>query len=144
MVEKGRILALDYGAKRIGLAMSDPFAVIASGCGTITNDEKSVAEIGEIIENNSVVAVIIGMPYSLSGEESRTANEVRRFMDILQKSIDIPIIAVDERFTSVLAANTIRQMGIGKKKRERNKGKIDELAAVHLLQGYLQSPSTGF
>lgn len=129
--------------KRIGLALSDPFAIIASGLGVIQNDDTMWDSILDIVATRGVRKIIVGMPLTLSGTEGKSAEEVRKFISRLAERTGIPVIAIDERFTSVLAADTIRQMGIGKKKREQNKGMIDELSAVHLLQGYLQSRSAG-
>jgi putative pre-16S rRNA nuclease len=142
LAKEQRILAIDFGTRRIGLAISDPLAIIASGIGSFENDKEFIPNLLEIIESKGVVKIIVGMPLTLRGEEGKSAKDVRAFIEKLNTQTSVVIETLDERFTSVLAADTIRQMGVGKKKRERNKGKVDELSAVHLLQGYLQSQSS--
>lgn len=144
MAESGRILAIDYGEKRIGLAISDPFAIISSGVGTFVNDEQFWKTLTDLVREQVVIRIIVGLPLTMSGQEGDSVAMVRKFVDKLKTKTDVPVELVDERLTSVMATNTIRELGVGKKKREKNKGKIDELAAVHLLQGYLQSSSRGF
>lgn len=142
LADEQRILAIDYGSKRIGLAISDPLTIFATGLGSVPNDSGFIQKLLEIIQSHGVVTIVVGMPLTLRGEEGKSAEDVWKFIEKLKGRTAVPIETLDERFTSVLAADTIRQMGVGKKKRERNKGKIDELSAVHLLQGYLQSRSS--
>ena len=141
MLSSGRILAIDYGERRIGLALSDELGMIASGAGTIPGDEKAVSQIAELATERGVVHIIVGMPLTLKGEVGDTARMVQRFVEKLSAAIDIPVDTLDERFTSSMAEQAIRDMGVGRKKR-RDKGKIDEIAAVILLQGYLDGKTT--
>lgn len=134
----GRILAIDYGSSRIGLAMSDPLNIIAQGLKTIPNDSKTLNEIHTLVKTHNVSHIIIGNPLHLSGRESLKSSEVESFVQKLKKIISVEIVMVDERFTSVMAQQSIRAMG-AKKKQRQNKGKIDEVAAAILLQGYLDS-----
>lgn len=138
MFAEQRILGIDYGSRRIGLALSDPMGVIASGIGTIDNGADLVARIGRIVTEHSVVRVVIGMPLTLRGEAGDAATMVSKFVEQLRTTLDVEIITLDERFTSSIAERTIREMGVTKKKR-RDKSKIDEIAAVVLLQDYLSS-----
>lgn len=134
-----RILAIDYGSVRIGLALSDPLKIIAQGLKTILNDGKTLDQIIQIIDENNVSKIIVGKPLHLSGNESAKSAEVDEFVKKLKEKISFEIIMVDERFTSVMAQKAIASMG-AKKKQRQNKAKIDEVAAAILLQGYLDSP----
>jgi len=134
----GRILAIDFGERRIGLALSDELGMIASGAGTIPNDDRSIPHIVGLVTERGVIRVIVGLPLTLKGEQGDSARLVHGFVEALEKSIGVPVQLVDERFTSSMATQAIRDMGVGRKKR-RDKGKVDEIAAVILLQGYLDS-----
>jgi putative Holliday junction resolvase len=131
-------LAIDYGERRIGLALSDEMGIIASGAGTLLNDEHTVPSIGDLVTSRSVVRIIVGFPLTLKGEEGDAARIVQRFVDVLRNHVGVSVELVDERFTSSIAERTIRELGVSRKKR-RDKGKIDEIAAVILLQGYLDT-----
>jgi len=133
-----RILAIDYGSVRIGLAMSDPLKIIAQGLTTIQNNEKCFDEIVAVVREQNINKIIIGKPLNLSGEESAKSVEVAEFIKKLKEKTAVEIIQIDERFTSVMAQNAIREMG-AKKKQRRDKGKVDEVASAILLQGYLDS-----
>ena len=139
MSDYSRIIGIDYGTVRIGLALSDPLKIIASGLETINNDELAINKIIKIISDSNVERIIIGFPLTLKGEVGSKAEEVERFIEVLKSRTELPIIKLDERFTSVLAQQTIRQLGTTKKKKHANKGKVDELAATILLQNYLDS-----
>lgn len=129
-------MAIDFGERRIGLALSDELGMIASGAGTIPNDDKSISHVAGHVAERGVVRIIVGLPLTLKGEQGDSARLVHVFVAALEKSVSVPVELVDERFTSSMATQAIRDMGVGKKKR-RDKGKVDEIAAVILLQGYL-------
>jgi putative Holliday junction resolvase len=133
-----RILAIDYGSVRVGLALSDPMGIIASGYGTLANDASLMQRLRGITEEQHVVRIVIGMPLTLRGERGEAAAMVDKFVEQLREALAIDVVTLDERFTSSIAERTIREMGVGKKKR-RDKGKVDELAAAVLLQDYLNS-----
>lgn len=133
-----RILAIDYGEKRVGVAVTDPLSIFATGLETLNADDSLIPQLKKITADYDVKEIIVGLPLTLKGEKGSAANQVIQFVDRLQKEISIPIILRDERFTSSLATQTIRDLGVGKKKR-REKGKVDEIAAVILLQDYLRS-----
>ncbi len=133
-----RTLAIDYGERRVGLALSDELGIIASGIGTIENDATLVARLLTLLGERSVARIVIGLPLTLQGHEGEIAKKVHVFAQALGTAAQLPIELIDERFTSSMATQTIRDMGVGKKKR-RDKGKIDEVAAIILLQGYLDS-----
>lgn len=135
--EYTRYLGIDYGSVRIGLALSDPLKIIATGLKTIQNDEKSMENILSIIKEQNVEKIIVGKPLNLKGEMGTKADEVLQFIKQLQKQTAIEICQIDERFTSVMAQRSILAMGTPKKQRRQNKGKIDEVASAILLQSYL-------
>lgn len=133
-----RTLAIDYGERRVGLALSDELGIIASGIGTLTNDGTLLAKLTKLLEERDVARIVIGLPLTLQGLEGEIAKKVHAFADQLSAATLLPVELLDERFTSSLAVQAIRDMGVGKKKR-RDKGKIDEVAAAILLQGYLDT-----
>jgi len=133
---ESRILAIDYGENRIGLAVSDPLRIIASGIETIYNTDTVFEVLGDIIRKYSVVQIVLGLPLDLAGKKNALALRVEAFGWDIQSHFEIPVEYFDERFTSIRAEQTIRSLGVGRQKR-RSKGKVDQLAAVHLLQDYL-------
>lgn len=137
--EYTRFLGVDYGSVRIGLSLSDPMKIIAQGYKTIQNDEKSLDTILEIVREQHIEKIIVGKPLNLKGEMGSKAEEVEAFVKRLKKVTPVEIIQLDERFTSVMAQRSIISMGTKKKQRQNNKGKIDEVAAAILLQGFLDT-----
>jgi putative Holliday junction resolvase len=137
--EYSRILGIDYGTVRIGLSVSDPLKIIAQGLKTIRNDADSLGEIVSVIAQQQIEKIIVGYPLNLKGEVSTKAEEVNEFVKRLKEKTSVEVMLLDERFTSVMAQRSIISMGTKKKQREKNKGKVDEVAAAILLQGYLDS-----
>jgi len=136
-----RILALDVGLKRTGLAQSDPMQTIASPIGAFGPDEIFV-QIGKIAQTSKIATIVVGWPVTLKGVKTESVKMVEAFLKKLEKKFpDIPVEVLDERFTSTMAQQTIRDSGIGKKKR-RNKGLVDAVAAAILLQNYLDKNAT--
>jgi len=135
-----RILAIDYGTVRIGLAVSDPLRIIATGLRTIANTGGSIDEIMSIIAEYEISEIIVGNPLLLSGKESRTSADVHAFVRRLTERTGKPVTLIDERYTSVMAQKSIIAMGMKKKERQK-KARIDEIASAILLQGYLDSRS---
>jgi putative Holliday junction resolvase len=137
-----RILALDLGRKRIGLAISDPLGLTAQGLETFERSHIR-ADIGAIHQATShwqAGAVLIGLPRTLRGDEAKQANWVRDFGKRLRKRNGLPVVYWDERLTSVEAERVLRQEGGD---RLSMKGKVDRLAAVILLQSYLDAGCPG-
>ena len=137
-----RILGIDYGSVRIGLSLSDPLKIIAQGFKTILNNNQTVDEVVKIIAEQDVSKIVVGMPFTLNGAMGSKADEVERFITLLQEKISVDVVRYDERFTSVMAQKSIMTMG-AKKKQRQNKAKIDEVASAILLQNYLDSLTTG-
>ncbi|WP_026897470.1 Holliday junction resolvase RuvX [Daejeonella oryzae] len=132
-----RILAFDYGTKRIGMAVTDPLQLIATGLGTI--HPKDVAEyLKKYMLAEQVELFVVGEPKQMDGSPSQSAQHVKGFITLLKKSFPhIPIESIDERFTSKMAAATIAQSGFKKSDRQ-NKERVDTISATIILQSYLE------
>lgn len=134
------MLALDVGARRIGLAISDELGITAQGLETLqrTNIREDVARLANIVQERSVGLILVGHPLHMSGRESRQADYVREFADKLSARIGLPVRFWDERLTSVQAGRVLRESGISIRKRALA---VDRMAAVLLLESYLDSPA---
>jgi putative holliday junction resolvase len=134
-----RILSVDFGKRRIGLALSDPTHTIASPLTTLARREGKRPpwpEIRRLIDEHEVTEVVIGLPLDLAGEEGEWAREVRTFGDEMVRRTGLPVHWVDERMSSVLAERTVRGMGLKRSQREE-KERVDAAAAAILLQQFL-------
>ena len=134
-----RILSIDYGKKRTGLAVTDPLQIIAGGLGTV---ETSVLYeyIEAYIQREQVERIVIGKPMQPNGQPSENMVRAENFYNRWRKAHpEIPIEYYDERFTSVLAHRAMIDGGVKKKTRRENKGLVDEISATIILQDYLQS-----
>ena len=131
-----RYLAIDYGEKRVGLALSDPTRTIAQSLETIVYQSRKnlIAILKEIISQQNVKKIILGLPLTMKGSDSEKTIDVRKFGAELENQIDIPLVFFDERLTSIQAQQIIRQFG---KKPSKHRAKIDQIAAGILLQTYL-------
>ena len=133
-----RILSIDYGFKRTGLAVTDPLKIIATGLCTVETP-KLISFLKNYFLKEAVELVIIGMPVNWDDTATHATPLVQKFIkDFQNKFPSIPIKEVDERFTSTLASQAMLQMGL-KKKQRRNKALVDEIAATIMLQEYLNS-----
>lgn len=134
----GRILAIDYGVKRTGLAVTDPLRIIATALETVATDGL-LAYLTGYIGRETVDEFVIGMPKRLNNKESETAPHVRKFVEILKATFPgKPVHLVDERFTSSLAKHSMLESGVSRKDR-RNKANVDKIAAVIILQSFMSS-----
>lgn len=138
MQDGGRILGIDYGSKRIGVALSDPTRVIAQSLCTLEHDESLYDTLEDLIREHDVVLVIVGLPYAPDGGLGRKGKEVMSFIDGLREHIDVPVETWDESFTTVEAHKAMIASGM-KKKARREKTRVDAIAAQILLQEYLES-----
>lgn len=133
----GRILALDIGSKRTGIAVSDNLKLIANGLSTIPTHQL-IDFISKYIKENDVERLVVGKPMQMDNNPSKNMNNVNSFINLLKKKLpDLPYELVDERFTSVLAQRTILEAGL-KKKARQDKALVDEVSAVIILQSYLE------
>ena len=132
-----RILSIDYGKKRTGLAVTDPLKIIANGLTTVETP-KLMNFLKDYFAREAVELVIIGMPVNWDDTDTHATPLVKQFIkSFLKQFPTIPIKEVDERFTSKMASQAMLQMGL-KKKQRQNKAMIDEIAATIMLQEYLQ------
>jgi putative holliday junction resolvase len=132
----GRILSIDYGKKRTGLAVTDPLRIIATGLTTVETP-KLMAYLKEYIQKEGVEEVIIGMPTNMDDSDTHATPLVKNFIGQFKKAFpSLPLTEVDERFTSKMATQAMLEMGL-KKKQRRNKALVDEIAATIMLQEYL-------
>ncbi len=134
----GRVLALDVGRRRIGLALSDELGLTAQGIETLerTTVREDVARLAEIASSRGVGLLLLGDPIHMTGRPGRQAEYVRDFAGRLQKATGLPMKFWDERWTTVEAQRVLRQSGISIEKRARA---VDRLSAVILLESYLDS-----
>lgn len=134
----GRILAIDYGRKRCGVAVTDPLRICANGLPTVRSCDLEQF-IQDYIQHEDVDAILVGNPRDLKGNPSESMKYIRPFLNRLQKIVEnCEIILYDERFTSSIAHRELISGGFSKTTRQ-NKEKIDEMAAVLLLTSYLES-----
>ncbi len=133
-----RIIGVDVGLKRVGIAQSDLTGILASPLGTYSYDE-AIAKLSELCNVGKVRLIIVGWPLTLRGEEGDSVAMVKKFLEKLEKVTgNVPIQTLDERFTSSIARQSIRDSGARQKKR-RKKELIDSTAATILLQNYLDA-----
>lgn len=132
----GRLLGIDYGEKRVGFAETDDLQIISAPLDTIDN-KKSIDFIKRYVAEHDVEKIIMGLPTYLNGDHSATTEKVMDYAKTLEKYFpNIPIVLVDERYTSSMAFQTMLDSGISKKKRQ-NKGLIDKISASIILKSYM-------
>jgi putative Holliday junction resolvase len=134
----GRVLALDFGKRRIGLAVSDELGITAQGLETLqrTNTREDLRYLAQLIAEKNVILILMGKPLHMSGAEGRQAEYTRDFAGRLSTASGVPVEFWDERLTTVAAQRVLRESGISIQKRAQA---VDRLAAVILLESYLDS-----
>ncbi len=132
------MLAIDYGVRRTGIAVTDSLQLIANGLTTVET-KALLTFLQNYVGKEDVSMFVVGLPMQTNGRESETLPRVRAFVGQLRKAIPgIPVVWWDERYTSVLAHRAMLESGIGKTER-RNKALVDEISACIILQGYMES-----
>jgi len=132
----GRILAIDFGKKRTGIAVTDDFQIIASGLTTV-NTEELIPFLKDYVSKENVELFVVGKPKQMNNTDSESEALILPFLKLLEKQIPkIPLLRIDERFTSKMAFQTMIDGGLNKKQR-RNKALVDEISATIILQSYL-------
>jgi putative Holliday junction resolvase len=133
-----RILALDVGTKRIGMAVTDPLGLTAQGLETIkrVSRNQDLDLIRKVIEKYEITEIVIGLPVRMGGEASAQTTRVQKFADFLRTSLKLPVHLFDERLTSWEAHQILDEQKLD---RHRRKGKVDTIAACLILQGFLAS-----
>jgi putative Holliday junction resolvase len=131
-----RYLGIDYGEKRIGLALSDPTLTIAQTFKTIhySSLKDLLRQISDLVEELEIDKIILGLPLTMKGSDSQKTTEVRTFGEKMDRRLDVPVIYVDERFTTIRAHQILNEMG---KQPSKTRQKVDQLAAQQILQTYL-------
>ncbi|HVU57355.1 MAG TPA: Holliday junction resolvase RuvX [Puia sp.] len=132
-----RIMAIDYGLKRTGIAVTDPLQIIASGLTTVESP-KLIAFLKDYFKKETVELLLVGEPKNWDDSDTHATPLVRELLVRLQKEFPgIPLLTVDERYTSKMASRAMIDMGL-KKKQRQNKALVDEIAATIMLQEYLE------
>lgn len=135
-----RILGLDYGERRIGLALSDPLGIIAKPLTVIDRQKIAdhISKISEIISERKVTSIVVGLPLTLKGQYSKQTEIVLDYIEQLKADLKIPILTIDERLSSIAAKKSLQEQSV---KTGHEKGRVDETAAAIFLQEYLDSKS---
>ncbi len=138
----GRILAIDHGARRMGLAVSDALGITAQGIETLQrrNKRSDFARLQRVINEYEVQEIVVGYPLRMSGEEGTQSQKVAEFAEELRQRFGLPVHLLDERLTSAEANRLLREAEVSL---ERRKHAIDRMAATLILQSFLQSRDTG-
>ena len=132
-----RVLAIDYGVRRTGIAVTDPLQIIANGLTTV-DTRQLLPFLQDYVRREQVERFVVGRPMQTNGAASENLRNVEAFVAKLQKALpDIPVTWWDERYTSVMAHQTMLDSGIGKMAR-RNKALVDEISACIILQGWME------
>ena len=134
-----RIMGIDYGSVRIGLAVSDPLGILAHPRGAWKNDESFWMQLSKLVKTEGISLVIVGMPLTLKGQKGKKAEEVDQFISRLKQETSLEVVTWDERFTTSIAQRTLIEMGTKKKDRRNKKHNIDAMAASIILQSFLDS-----
>ena len=129
-----RVLGIDYGDSRVGLALSDPMKIIAKPFKTLDNNIDLLSDLKTVIDNNDVTQLVVGYPLNMKGEITPQTKKVDNFILLLQSKFDLIVTRIDERLSSVSAINSLINQGI---KTGHNKSKIDDTSAAIILQEFL-------
>ncbi len=131
-----RIMALDVGEKRVGVAISDPLGITAQPVSVLKREDfkKLMQSIRELIDEFGVGKVVVGVPYNMRGEKGSSAVKIMEFIELMKKNIDVEVDLMDERFSTAFSERAMLEADATRKKRREN---IDKVAAAVILQGYL-------
>ncbi|MCI5613180.1 MAG: Holliday junction resolvase RuvX [Agathobacter sp.] len=134
-----RILGLDYGTKTVGVAVSDPLLLTAQGVEIIRRKSagklrQTLARIEELVEQYEVETIVLGYPKNMNNTEGDRCEQTKELKEMLERRTGLPVVLWDERLTTVAADQSMMEMGI---RRENRKDYVDEIAAIFILQGYL-------
>ena len=131
-----RILAVDWGERLIGLAVSDPQGIIATGLSTldVRGPEEGAARVAEVAAETGAESIVVGLPLLMSGQAGEAARSALAFAESLRRRVGVPVDTYDERLTSALSARRLREVGV---RTGHARGRVDQGAAVALLESYL-------
>jgi putative Holliday junction resolvase len=130
-----RIIGIDYGQKRVGLAMSDPLGITSQPLPFLPNDKNMFAQLKKLVEENQVSEIVVGLPITMRGSASEMTAEVEKFVDQLETHISIPIYLQDERLSTMESEKLLISADVSRKKRKEVR---DSMAASIILQDYLE------
>ena len=133
-----RVLAVDYGEKRIGLAVSDELGITASPLMTLTrrSDDETVRQIAQLASKLRVAQIVVGLPRRTDAQEGEMERKVKAFAEKLRQKVSVPVVLFDERFTTRIAEQVLLEADLSRRKRKQVR---DRLAAVILLQSFLEA-----
>lgn len=131
-----RLMGIDFGEVRIGIALSDPLQIISQPYLVIPNNDDTISKIQKIIKTEEVGKIILGLPLNLDGEDTKKTLEVREFFEMLTNNVDIPVTFWDERYTSVEANEQLKKMGYSI---AESRKVIDKVAASIILKNYMEN-----
>ncbi len=137
-----RVLALDWGTKRIGVAVSDPLGIMAQPLPTIANEgeEKVLAALRRVIEEKEVARIVVGLPVNMDGSAGPAALAAKEFAEMIARKIGLPVETWDERLTSADADSRLAESGMHWRRRKRH---VDQVAAALILQSWLERRGGG-
>jgi len=132
----GRLLGIDFGEKRIGLAISDPMQTIASSLKTLVypSNQLPYIEITHLVQEHNVVAVIVGLPLHMNGQYGAKATQAMAFAEVLRNGLSVPVYSQDERWTTQSAHKSLQERG---KAPSKHRDRVDQIAAAFLLQSFI-------
>lgn len=137
-IEETRIMGLDFGKVRIGIALSDPLKTFSYAFKTLSNNQSLINELEKIIKEKSVIKIVLGIPAENKKQSTSVVADVMKFKETLEDKFKVEVILWDETFTSVIAANRVLE-SVNSKKKRRDKSLLDMNAASVILQEYLDS-----
>jgi putative Holliday junction resolvase len=133
-----RILAIDYGTKRVGIAVTDPLQIVANALTTVES-HKAIDFLKSYLQKEIVETIVVGLPTRMDGSDTHATLPTENFVNLLRKTFPtVPIERMDERFTSAMAKRSMIEMGMKKKDRQK-KTNIDQMSAAIILQSYMES-----
>jgi putative holliday junction resolvase len=137
-----RFLGVDYGERRVGLAVSDPTGIIATPLRTaeVTSDREAVRAVCEAADETEAVRIVVGDPVNMNGTRGMMCERVAAFVELLQQATDVPVVLYDERLSSGLVERAMLEADLSRQKRKRAR---DKLAAQVILQGYVDAQASG-
>ena len=133
-----RVMALDIGTKRVGVALSDQLGIAANAKGTFeyNKEEELIEKVEERLKRFEADSIVVGLPVNMNGSKGQAAQKILQLVDVLKKKLTVPVYMFDERLSTVMAENLLKEADLSRKKRKKI---IDTTSAQIILQGYLET-----
>lgn len=131
-----RYLGLDWGERKVGVALSDPLGITAQPLPYVENNDRLLPTLNDLAQKNSVKEIVVGLPRNMNGTEGASADKVKALRDRLKKDLDMNVVLWDERLTTKMAERTLIDSGVS---RSRRKSVVDSMSACFMLQSYMDS-----